>query len=243
MFKDTLVHRCTIYRQQTSESIDLSASSEGEVTETWGVVEVNARALFAPEDTPYKRGSVGIQDIGSHSAMVEADCDVKNADRIYRAEGDEGDPEYFDVRRVKYIKNIFDEVLHKELSLEHVPWMAPVYTSLYFQDEGISIRQMTFSYTDTTKLITDIVGGDQLLSLTVQVIVPFDDSGAILSISDSEVTLVTDDMVDLTIPNNLHKETLEDKVYLANDYLNVAIDKGISTQGAGIIFAEVLMQS
>lgn len=242
MFKDNLMHRCVIYRLQDVVGYDFSASTEGEVVETWGIVETNVRCLFEWEDTPFQRRADGIVEVGNHMVYLEDSVDVQNADRIYRPEGDNG-PEYYQVRRVETPKDIFCKTLHKEVTLDHIDWVVPVYTTVFIPSQtgpNISVRQMLFTYADAEKVITNMASSDWLRNLSIKVITPFNDSDAIISINDSDMILFEDNLIDLTIANNFYTKTINEQ-YLVEDEISITIEKGDSTQGAGVVFAEVLM--
>jgi hypothetical protein len=242
MFTDILPHRVNVYRLQDIGSYDFTGSTEGEVTEVWGLTAVDVKARFEPEDTPFQRRADGIADIGTHTFYTESTVDIVNADRVYRALG-EGGPEFFSVQMVKPIRDSNNILHHKEIHCTHIDWEAPTYTTVYMPGQAganVSIRQMAFSYTDTSVKITDIALGDWLQSVAVQMIVPYDDPAATLSIIDSEETLLETGIVDLTALQEFY-EKIVSKQYSVADDITLVIDPGDSTQGAGYIFVKILM--
>ena len=108
---------------------------------------------------------------------------------------------------------------------------------------NVSVREMAFSYRDREKLITDIMAQDWLQVLSIQVIVPFDDPTASLTIGDASGNdSLFDAAFDLTIRGNFYEKTTSQQ-YSINDNIRLYLDPQDSTQGSGVIFAQVLMNS
>ena len=245
MIEDMFIHRCNVYRLMDFVDYDFTGAAEGEVDETWGITTLNAPSMFEPEDTSMQRRSDGVVDIGTHLVFMDKSTIVQNGDRIYWA-ASEGGAAYYNVKMVKPIRDMHYALHHYEVHLEHIDWIAPVVVTAWITAPNVpnvSVREMAFSYRDREKLITDIMAQDWLQVLSIQVIVPFDDPTASLTIGDASGNdSLFDAAFDLTIRGNFYEKTTSQQ-YSINDNIRLYLDPQDSTQGSGVIFAQVLMNS
>lgn len=243
MLKDLLrAEDVTVYRLQGIADYDFSSSEEGEVDEVWGIVAEEVRSRFRWGDDAFSRRPDGIVEVGTHVCYVDADIDIMSADRIYRPNGDTG-PEFFSVRAVKTIRDRHWQVHHKEVRLDHIDWIRPEYDYQWIPPEDsyeLSIQKAAFDYTTTTKSLASVVATDWLHSISIQIIVPFDDPDASISVGDGGLpsNLVDYDSIDLTINGGYYEEVVS-KEYSANDEIFAYLDAAASTQGSGVIFANI----
>jgi hypothetical protein len=242
MIQDMFIHRCSVYRLQGFTGYDATLSEEGEIIEAWGITALNAACLFEPEDTAYQRRSDGVVDIGGHKVFLETGTAIQNGDRIYWGNS-EGGPAYYGVRAVMPKRDRFGYVHHIEVRLDHIDWYAPLTTVIWTpQDQvpNVVVKKTPFDYRDSTKVIADILLGYWLKSVSIQILVPFNDPTASLSVSDSAEVLVPSNIMDLTMAGNYNEITVS-KQYSFNDNVTLSLDSRSSSQGSGIIFTQVII--
>lgn len=243
MIQDFFLHRCDTYRIQGFGNYDFSPSSEGEVTEVWGIVALDIPSRFEPEDGAFQRRADGVVDVGDHKLFVGPEVNIQNADRVYRALGEIG-PDFYEVTAVSYIRDMHDQLHHKEVRCSHIDWVAPTETVMWVPTgtaPNIVVNKITFDFRDGDKALVEVLLGYWLKSIAIQIIVPFDDPSADLSIADSTETLVPNGLMDLTVAGNYDEVTIS-KQYSFNDPVILTLDPGASTQGSGVIFTQVIIQ-
>jgi hypothetical protein len=242
LIQDFFRHKCDIYRVQGFTNYDYSGATEGEITETWGIVSLDVACRFEPEDGAFQRRSDGVADIGDHEFFVGPEVDIQNADRVYRALGELG-PDFFEVTAVTFTRDFHDRLHHKEVRLGHIDWSMPE-TAMLWVPTGVVpyviVQKTTFDYRDSQKIMANILLGYWLKSVAIQILVPFDDPGANISVSDSSEELVANDVIDMTIAGS-YDETVISKQYSFNDDITMTLDPGASTQGSGVIFTQVII--
>lgn len=98
------------------------------------------------------------------------------------------------------------------------------------------IRTMSFAYNDATpKLVFPIPAGSRIVFVQIQITTPFNDPSATLKIGDASV----DDRL-MNVDQNMPDQIGEYESHLGYQYvpltnINLKINKGASTQGAGIV--------
>ena len=53
-----------------------------------------------------------------------------NADRVYRALGEIGS-DFYEVMAVTFIRDVYDQLHHKEVKLSHIDWSIPIITATW----------------------------------------------------------------------------------------------------------------
>jgi len=98
------------------------------------------------------------------------------------------------------------------------------------------IRTMSFSYSDSSpKLIFPIPSGARIVFVQIQITTVFNDAAATLTIGDAGDT---DRLMqaDQNVPNELGEyESHIGYQYVSSTNVNLIINKGTSTQGAGVV--------
>jgi hypothetical protein len=236
-----------IYRLQGFTGYDFSGSSEGEVTEDWGIIALGVPARLEPEDTPFRRAADGIADTGTHDFYVGPNVDIQNGDRAYRAVGEAG-PDFFEVTAVVYRRDFKDQLHHREIKCTHIDWVAPLVATEYIPGVGGSPNTLTritrFNYNDTfPKLSTTVLGDSWIEKISVQIVDPFDDPNSTFSMGygGSQNNLISIGTVDMGIMGDT--EAIENVYFLNSDSATMYVDPGSSTQGSGIIFVTMVMGS
>jgi hypothetical protein len=246
LIRDLFPHSCDVYRLQGFSDTDFSSTSEGEVTETWGIVALNVPCRFEPEDGTFQRRSDGAVDIGDHQFFVDPDVDIRNADRVYRAEGEIG-ADFFSVVGVTYRRDMHDKLHHKEIRCAHIDWATPSSATTPWIPEPlpatIKAYRKDFNYTTVFPLsVCDVVAGDMIKMVMVQTDIVFDDVEAYVTVGYGGVqdNLVSADQPDLGSVS-LHEEINNANV-LSDTTIEIYGDLKTSTQGSGIVFVEIITE-
>lgn len=240
-FIDCLNARCSVYRLQDGTNYDFTNSEEGEVNEVWAIVSMNTKCRVDVDNISVRRRSDGPVDTGSRKIFFDGRTDVRNGDRIYR-NGEYG-AEQYEVVDATPIYEFDNRIHHREVTAKFTDW-TPLDTTVIWVPSGLTpnviIKRATFDFRDDQKAIAEILLGYWLKSIAIQVIVPFNDADADLSIADSTETLVSTGLVNLALAGNYNEVTIS-KQYSFNDPVILTLDSGTATQGSGVIFTQVII--